>query len=196
VFVEDGAIVLDGVAVITRPGAESRWAETESLAQALVPYRKLLRIEAPGTLDGGDVLRLGHRIYVGRTPRSNDEGIEQLVSLLLPFGYQVIAVEVTGCLHLKSAVTEVAESTLLINSQMVDSSAFEVMDFIEVDPSEPHAANALLIDDTVIYPSAHEKTRRRLEKWGIKVVPVDVSEVLKAEGGVTCCSLVFDAENL
>lgn len=192
VFVEDAAIVLDGVAVITRPGAESRRAETESLAQALAPYRQLLRIEAPGTLDGGDVLRLGHRIYVGRTPRSNDEGIEQLVSLLLPFGYQVIAVEVTGCLHLKSAVTEVAESTLLINPEMVDSSAFEVMDFIEVDPSEPLAANALLLDETVIYPAAHEKTRRRLEKWGIKVVPVDVSEVLKAEGGVTCCSLVFE----
>jgi dimethylargininase len=104
----------------------------------------------------------------------------------------VIAVEVTGCLHLKSAVTEVAESTLLINPQMVDQSAFEVMEFIEVDPSEPHAANALLIDDTVVYPSAHGKTRRRMEEQGIKVVPLDVSEVLKAEGGVTCCSLVFE----
>ncbi len=192
VFVEDVAVVLDEVAVITRPGAESRRPEADSVAQALSAYRKLVRIEAPGTLDGGDVLRLGRRIYVGRTARSNDEGIAQFVKLLVPHGYKVIAVEVAGCLHLKSAVTEVAESTLLINPQMVDQSAFEVMEFIEVDPSEPHAANALLIDGTVVYPAAHEKTRRRLEEHDIQVTALDVSEVLKAEGGVTCCSLVFE----
>ncbi len=192
VFVEDAALVLDEVAVITRPGAESRRAETESLAKALAPYRKLLRIEAPGTLDGGDVLRLGRRIYVGRTGRSNDESIAQLVKLLVPYGYNVTAVEVAGCLHLKSAVTEVAESTLLINPQMVERGAFEVMEFIEVDPSEPHAGNALLLGDTVVYPAAHEKTRRRMEERGIRVAALDLSEALKAEGGVTCCSLVFE----
>ncbi|MGH9531361.1 MAG: dimethylarginine dimethylaminohydrolase family protein [Terriglobales bacterium] len=194
VFVEDVAVVLDEVAVITRPGAESRRAETDSIAQALAPYRKLLRIEDPGTVDGGDVLRLGRQIYVGKTARSNEEGISQLVRMLVPYGYNVIAVEVAGCLHLKSAVTEVAESTLLINPRMVDRSAFEVMEFVEVDPSEPHAGNALLLDGTAIYPSAHEKTRRLMEARGIKVAALDVSEVLKAEGGVTCCSLVFEAE--
>jgi dimethylargininase len=88
----------------------------------------------------------------------------------------------------------VAENTLLINPRMVERRVFGAMDFVEVDPAEPHAGNALLLDQTVIYPAAHEKTRRRLEERGIKVAAVDVSEMLKAEGGVTCCSLVFEAK--
>jgi dimethylargininase len=194
VFVEDAAVVLDEVALVTRPGAESRQAETESLARALTPYRTLLRIEAPGTLDGGDVLLFGRTIYVGRTSRTNDAGIAQLAKLLGPHGYRVVPVEVKHCLHLKTAVTQVAENTLLINPRMVERRVFGAMDFVEVDPAEPHAGNALLLDQTVIYPAAHEKTRRRLEERGIKVAAVDVSEMLKAEGGVTCCSLVFEAK--
>ncbi|MCI0354091.1 MAG: arginine deiminase-related protein [Acidobacteria bacterium] len=192
VFVEDAAVVLDEIAVITRPGAESRRAETESIAQALAPYRKLLRMDAPGTLDGGDVLRLGRTLYVGNTSRSNREGIAQLAKLAAPHGYNVLSVEVTGCLHLKTAVTEVGESTLLINPRMVDRRIFGALEFVEVDPAEPHAGNALLLDGTVVYPAAHQKTLRRLEERGIKVAALDVSEVLKAEGGVTCCSLVFE----
>jgi len=191
VFVEDAALVLEEAAVLTRPGAESRRGETESLARALAPYRKLLRIEAPGTLDGGDVLRLGRRLYAGRTSRSNREGIAQLATLVAPYGYTVVPVEVRGCLHLKTAVTQVAENTLLINSRMVERASFGAAEFVEVDPGEPHAGNALLLDQTVVYPAANEKTRRRLEERGIKVAALDVSEVLKAEGGVTCCSLVF-----
>jgi dimethylargininase len=194
VFVEDAAVVLNEVAIVTWPGAESRRAETESLARALAPYRKLLRIEAPGTLDGGDVLLFGCTIYVGRTSRTNDAGIAQLAKLVGHHGYNVVPVEVTGCLHLKTAVTQVAENTLLINPRMVERRVFGAMDFVEVDPAEPHAGNALLLDQTVIYPAAHEKTRRRLEERGIKVAAVDVSEMLKAEGGVTCCSLVFEAK--
>ncbi len=194
VFVEDAAIVLDEVAVVARPGAESRRAETESLARTLTPYRTLLRIEAPGTLDGGDVLLFGRTLYVGDTSRSNREGIAQLTKLVAPYGYSVVPVEVSGCLHLKSAVTQVAENTLLINPNMVERRIFGAAEFIEVDPAEPHAANALLIDQTVVYPARHQKTRRRLEERGIKLVALDVSEVLKAEGGVTCCSLVFEAK--
>ncbi|MGH9556381.1 MAG: dimethylarginine dimethylaminohydrolase family protein, partial [Terriglobales bacterium] len=190
VFVEDVALVLDEIAVITRPGAESRRAETDSIVQALAPYRKLLRIEDPGTLDGGDILRLDHKLYVGNTSRSNREGIAQLARLVAPHGYSVVPVEVTGCLHLKTAVTEVAPNTLLINPRMVDRRVFGTVEFVEVDPAEPHAGNALLLEQTVIYPAAHEKTLRRLEARGIKVAALDVSEVLKAEGGVTCCSLV------
>lgn len=194
VFVEDAALVLDEIAVITRPGAESRRAETESLARALTPYRTLLDIEAPGTLDGGDVLLFGRTIYVGRTSRSNDAGIAQLAKLLGPHAYRVLPVEVKHCLHLKTAVTQVAENTLLINPQMVDRATFGSVEFVEVDPAEPHAGNALLLEQTVVYPAAHEKTRQRLEERGIQVAAVDVSEMLKAEGGVTCCSLVFEAE--
>lgn len=191
VFVEDTAIVLDELAIITRPGAESRRAETASVAEALKPYRKVLRIEPPGTLDGGDVLRVGKILYVGQSERSNREGIEQLRRILAPFGYSVTAVELHDCLHLKSAVIQVADNTLLINRAWADACVFDSYRQIEVDPLEPFAANSLLIGNTVIYPEAFPKTRKRLEARGINVCIVDASELAKAEGGVTCCSLIF-----
>ncbi len=192
IFVEDTAVVLRQVAVITRPGAESRRPETESVAQALKAYRKMIFIQAPGTLDGGDVLRVGQTLYVGSSGRSNGEGIEQLAAAARPFGYRVVPVPVGGCLHLKSAVTQVGPNTLLINSQLVDAGYFSGIDLIDVHDAEPSAANALLIGDQVIYPASFPYTRRRLEDHGIHVKCVDVSEVEKAEGAVTCCSLVFE----
>ena len=193
VFVEDAAVVLDELAVITRSGAESRRSETVSVAEALRPYRKLFYIESPGTLDGGDVLRVGKALYVGLSKRSNREGIKQLQDILLPFGYVVNDVKLRDCLHLKSAVTQVAENTLLINRTWVDTAMFSGFQLIDVASSEPFAANALLIGNTVVYPVAFPETRQRLEKQGIRVRTVDVSELAKAEGGVTCCSLIFRA---
>ena len=191
VFVEDVAFVLDEVAVLTRPGADSRKPEVESIARALEPYRELLRITAPATLDGGDVLVAGKRIFVGQTLRSNVAAVQQLSDMLAPFGYFVIGIPVTDCLHLKSAVTQVAEDTLLINPAWVDKSYFEGFCFIEVDPSEPFAANAQMIEGALVYPSAFEGTRTRLETVGRPIVPVEADELAKAEGGVTCCSLIF-----
>lgn len=191
VFVEDAAIVLDELAVITRPGAESRQPETESVARALQPFRKLAFIQPPGTLDGGDVLRIGKALYVGLSGRSNLAGIEQLRSILEPYGYSVQGVELHGCLHLKSAVTQVAEDTLLINPAWVDGRVFGDMKLVEVDPREAFAANTVWIGDAVIHPAAFPFTRQRLEAAGINVHVVDASELAKAEGGVTCCSLIF-----
>ncbi|MBU0490440.1 MAG: dimethylargininase [Chloroflexi bacterium] len=193
VFVEDTAIVLDELAVITRPGAASRRPETASVARALASYRPLHHIQAPGTLDGGDVLRLGHTLFVGQSGRSNAVGIDQLRALLRPWGYRVEAVPVTGCLHLKSAVAQVAPNTLLINRDWVPDDLWADWDLIDVDPAEPFAANALLVGDGVIYPAAYPATRERLRERGIRVRPVDVSELIKAEGGVTCCSLILAA---
>jgi len=193
VFVEDTAVVLDEVAVITRPGAESRRAEVDSSAAALARYRKLAYIEAPGTLDGGDVLTVGRRLYVGLSGRSSKDGIQQLRDHLRPYGYQVAGVDLHGCLHLKTAVTQVAEDTLLINPAWVHRSAFKGMDFIEVDMSEPPAANAVRVGDTLIYPTSFPRTRERLEQRGLNLHAVDMSETEKAEGGVTCCSLIFAA---
>lgn len=190
VFVEDTAVVLDEVAVITRPGAESRRPETASVAEALRAYRELGFIEAPGTLDGGDVLRIGPRIFVGETARSNAEGIRQLRACVAPYGYEVEAVAVSGCLHLKSAVTRVAASTVLLNPGWVDPEVFAACERIEVDPGEPFAANALCLDGHVLLPAAFPRTRRRLEARGIEVTTVDADELAKAEGGLTCCSLV------
>ncbi len=194
VFVEDTAVVLDELAIITRPGAASRRGETEAPAEALRAYRRLAAIEPPGTLDGGDVLRIGKRLLVGLSSRSNQAGIEQLRRLAGPFGYSVEGVRVTGCLHLKSAVTQVAESTLLVNPKWVDTGAFEGMESVDVDPREPFGGNALLVGDIVVYPASYPATRRRLEERGLQVKAVEVAELAKAEGGVTCCSLIFSGE--
>ena len=191
VFVEDTAIVLDEVAVITRPGAPSRRAETASIAAVLGKYRELAHIETPGTLDGGDVLRVGRSLHVGISSRSNASGIEQLGTLLLPFGYRVLPVTVAGCLHLKSAVTQVAADALLINSRHVERRQFPGMTFIEADEAEPSGANALLLGADVIYSSSHPRTAETLRRHGIRVHTVEMTETEKAEGAVTCCSLLL-----
>jgi dimethylargininase len=148
-------------------------------------------VQEPATVDGGDVLVLGKKIYIGLSTRSNQAAIEQLDSLLCDYGYTVTGVELHDCLHLKSAVTRVDDTTLLINSNWVDTSYFEGFDFIEVDPSELYAANCLPIGESIIFPTAFPKTCAKLEERGYKVVTVDVSELAKAEGAVTCCSLVI-----
>jgi dimethylargininase len=195
VFVEDTAVVLEELAVITRPGAESRRAEIQSIAQALRPHRQLAFIEPPGVLDGGDVLRLDRRLFVGLSRRSNQAAVDQVQRLLSDFGYTVIGVPVKGCLHLKSAVTQVAEDTLLLNRNWIDSAPFEPMRCIDVNSGEPFAANALMLGGSVVYPSAYPLTRSRLTAGGIEVWSVDVSELAKAEGGVTCCSLILSMED-
>lgn len=195
VFVEDVALVLDEVAVITRPGAVSRRGEADGVERVLAQYRDVVRIDPPGTLDGGDVLRAGKRIFVGRSSRTSSAGVAELRALVSGHGYTVEAVDVHGCLHLKSAVTAVGRNTLLGNSAWVDRRTFADFEWIEVHPSEPHAANALWVGDGVIYPSALARTasrlRAHLETRRMSLHLVDASELAKAEGGVTCCSLVL-----
>lgn len=194
VFVEDVAVVFDELAILALPGAESRRAEVASVAKALEPYRKLGHIEAPGTLDGGDVLRVGRQVFVGHSRRTNESGIEQMRALLAPHGYAVESIPVERCLHLKSAVTRVGRRTLLVNPAWVEKNAFAGFERIEVDPEEPFATNALWLNESVIYPAAYARTRQRLEERGVRVVAVEVSELAKAEGGVTCCSLIFNTQ--
>jgi dimethylargininase len=192
VFVEDCAVVLDEVALITRPGAASRRPEVASVAAALEPWRPLLRIREPATLDGGDVLAIGRTLYVGRSARSDAAGVAQLAALLAPYGYDVESVALHGCLHLKSAVTSVAPDTVLLNPGQVEAAAFAAFRRVEVDPREPAAANALRVGGTVVHPDAYPRTRERLERQGIAVAGVDATELAKAEGGLTCCSLIFE----
>src|SRR5688572_15666439 len=196
VFVEDVAVVLDEVAVMTRPGAPSRRGEVASIAELLRRHRPLRTIEAPGTLDGGDVLRVGRTLYVGQSGRSNAEGIAQLANAIAEFGYRVQAVPVRGCLHLKSAVTAVRDDTLLMQPACVEASLFPGFNVIEVDPAEEHAANVLRIGDSVVMPACFPRTEQRLREAGVDVVTVDVSELQKAEGAITCCSLVFTESTL
>ncbi len=191
VFVEDTAVVVDEVAVITRPGAPSRRPETVSIAKKLTEFKPLARIEAPGILDGGDVLRIGNCFFVGLSSRSNQDGLEQLRTILEPHGYVVEAATVTGCLHLKSAVTAIGNDAVLANPAWVDVDQFAVSKVVEVDPTEGNGANALLVNSRLIYPAEFPLTRRRLEEAGFEVITVPASELAKAEGAVTCCSVVF-----
>jgi dimethylargininase len=192
-FVEDPALVLDELAVIFPLGAESRRREGATIAAALAPFRKLAYVELPGTAEGGDILRLGRKLFVGRTARSNAEGIAQLSRIVAPAGYQVVGVPVTGCLHLKSAVTSLGQDTLLANRAWFDGSCFEGYDWVDVDPAEPQAANALVLAGTVIFPASFPRTRARIESRGFRVMSLDISELQKAESGLTCSSLLFEA---
>lgn len=191
VFVEDTAFILPELAVITRPGADSRKPETESIIRALTPLIKLVHVREPATVDGGDVLVLGKQIFIGQSTRSNEAAIDQLNAMLGDDGYTVTGVQMHDCLHLKSAVTRVDDKTLLINPNWVETHHFEEFNWIEVDPSESFAANCLPIGDHIIFPTSFPKTRAKLEEAGYKVVAVDASELAKAEGAVTCCSLVI-----
>jgi len=192
-FVEDPALVLDELAVIFPLGTETRRAEAVSIAQALSKFRKLAHIELPGAAEGGDILRIGRRLFTGLSSRTNGEGIRQLRAILAPYGYEVLSASVTGCLHLKSAVTYIGRNTLLANRAWFDTKPFSGFEWIDVDPQEPHAANALLLGDTVIFPASFPLTRAHLEARGFEVAPLDISELQKAESGLTCSSLVFDA---
>lgn len=192
VFVEDTAFILPEVAVITRPGADSRKPEVRSIIPALSPHRPLLHVAAPATVDGGDVLVAGKQIFVGMSTRSNREAVAQLNALLEDYGYKVWGVELRDCLHLKTAVTRVNDQTLLINKAWVDPSNFPGYDLIEIDASEPFAANCLPVRGRIIYPITFPKTQKRLEDRGYSIVPVDLGELAKAEGAVTCCSLIIE----
>jgi len=192
VFVEDAAVVLDDVAVITRPGAPSRQPETASVEAVLAAHRPLVHVRAPATLDGGDVLVAGRRIYIGLSTRTSRDAIQQLADQLAPYGYEVIPLAFTGCLHLKSAVTCVADDLMLLNPAWVEADSFTGYRALTTDPAEPHAANALALGGAVIHPLQHARTRARLEAAGLTVVTVPQVELAKAESGVTCCSLLVE----
>lgn len=191
VFIEDTALVLDELAVLCRPGADSRRAEVEGVAEALRSYRRLAMIEAPGTVDGGDLLHVGDVIFAGLSTRSNQAGIDQLAAIVAAYGITVVGVATESCLHLKSAVSQCAPGTLLINPRWIDREIFAAYELIAVDSEEPHAANALLLDERVIYPTSFPRTLEKLLAHGVDVHTVDVGELQKAEGAVTCCSLII-----
>lgn len=191
-FVEDPAIVLDELAVIFPLGTESRRPEAASLAAALGKYRELRHVSLPGTLEGGDILRIQRQLFVGVSKRSNAEGIRQLTEVLAPYEYEVIAVPVSGCLHLKSAVTFLGRETLLANRAWFDPAPFSGFRWIDVHPAESHGANALALNENVIFPASFPLTRARIEVGGFQVMPLDISELQKAESGLTCSSLLFN----
>lgn len=195
VFVEDAAVVVDEAAVIPVMGAQSRRPETAGIAAALAAYRPLTFLESPATLDGGDVMRIGRSLFVGASSRTNAAGIAQLRAALAPLRYEVTAVEISRCLHLKSGCSYVGRNSILVNREWVDVTQLSGFELIDVPAGEPSASNALLIEDSVIVPSAFPRTIAMLEARGFAVLPIDVSELQKAEGGVTCKSIILNGDD-
>jgi dimethylargininase len=191
VFVEDTAVVVDEVAVVPTMGAARRRPEVQSVAAVLEQYRPLKFITLPGTLEGGDVVRVGRTLYVGQSTRTNAEGIRQLRELLRPYDYEVASVGVHGCLHLSTGCSYLGRGTVLLNPDWIDASAFRHLDIIRVPAAEPWAANTLAQGGVVLLPSSFPETRALLEEREFEVYTTDISEFMKAEAGLTCMSLLF-----
>jgi dimethylargininase len=190
-FVEDPAVVLDELAVIAPLGAASRRGESAAIEAALTGYRRIERIALPATLDGGDVLQLGRRVFVGLSSRTNAAGIAALRTIVAPLGYEVTPVTVTGCLHLKTAVTSLDDETLLANPAWFDVSPLAEFEILPVAADEPTAANVLRVGGALWGAAGSPRTLDRLDSRGYRVTPVDISELAKAEAGLTCMSLLF-----
>jgi dimethylargininase len=190
-FVEDAAVVLDELAVLASPGTPSRRGESPAIEAALLPYRRIERIELPATLEGGDVLVVGRRIFVGLTTRTNEAGALALRRIAAPSGYEVVPVRVPGCLHLKSAVTALDEGTLLANRAWLDTAPLKAFRVVDVAPEEPGAANVLRVRGAIWAHPGFPRTLDRLDREGYRVTPVDISEFLKAEAALTCKSLLL-----
>jgi dimethylargininase len=192
VFVEDTCVILDEVAIVATMGSAARRRETAGLASFLSRYRSVLELPLPGTLDGGDVLRIGRTLYVGISGRTNERGSKLLRRAIEPFGYVVAPVAMQGCLHLKTACTYLGRNVLLANPAWVGRKAIPGLDVIETHPDEPFGANALPVGDHLVYPAGFPRTLERLQRNGFQAVTADVSELQKAEAGVTCMCVLFD----
>lgn len=198
-FVEDAAVVLDELAILARPGVDSRRDEPGFIEAPLSTHRRRIeRIEAPGTLEGGDVLVVGETLYVGLSGRTNHAGLEQLAAIVRGYGYAIAPVRVHGSLHLKTACTALDATTVLLNPAWADATAFAGFERIDVADDEPFAANALPVGASLLanaaYPRTLERVRAHAERAGLRVCAIDISEFGKAEAGLTCLSLVFDTD--
>jgi dimethylargininase len=187
VFVEDAVVMFGDLAVLTSPGAESRRGETDAVRDTLRGLAaEVAAIELPGTLDGGDVLKVGDVVYVGQGGRTNGDGIRQLRALLTPRGYTVVGVPVTKVLHLKSAVTALPDGTVIGHLDDVDHPEL----FPRFLAMPEHGAAAVVIsDDTVLMAASVPKSAALVESLGYRVITVDISEFEKLEGCVTCLSV-------
>lgn len=190
-FVEDTAVVTGDVAVITNPGAESRKGEEDSIAAVLARFRQTAQIQAPGTLDGGDVLQVGTHFFIGLSERTNTEGAEQLGRILEKFGNTWTTIPVGAGLHFKSSVNYVGKNTILVTEEFADHEKLTGFDLIVVNNSEAYAANTLWVNDYLLTPKGYPDTRQKLKKMKSEIIELDTSEIRKMDGGLTCMSIRF-----
>ncbi len=190
-FVEDTAVVTPDVAVITRPGADARRGEIATIAPVLADFREIRCIEAPGTLDGGDVLMIGKHFLIGISDRTNPAGAQQLGRILEDYGNTWSAVPLASGLHLKSSLNWVGKNFMLVTRDFANLEPIAGYERIIVEPDEEYAANILPVNDVLIMPAGFPKTRKQLEKTGLEIIELDTSECRKMDGALTCLSLRF-----
>jgi dimethylargininase len=190
-FVEDTAVVTPEVAIITNPGAKSRQGEEKTISGVLEQYRRIECIHAPGTLDGGDVLMIGNHFLIGISERTNQRGADQLGHILSAHGKTHTPIVVGAGLHLKSSINTVGRKSVLVTPNFAKHEALQAYDKIIVDPEESYAANTLWTNDHLLVPKGFPKTRIKLEALGLPIIELDVSEMRKMDGGLTCLSLRF-----
>lgn len=194
VFVEDTAIVLDELAILTPMGTPSRMREPSAIEPELRRYRDVVvRIEAPAMLEGGDVLRVGKKLLVGLSSRTNARGLVALSEAVRPHGYVVVPVRVSGALHLKTACTALPDGTLLLNPSWLDLAALLDFELLAVHDGEPFAANVVLAGGVVCTGGSSPGTVAELVRRGFDVRTTELGELAKAEGSATCLSLLFEA---
>lgn len=192
-FVEDTAIVVDELAVITSMGTHLRRRETPLIKQALSRYRETIEIKLPALIDGGDVLRMGRNVFVGQSSRTNEEGADALRQALEPFGYKVTTVLVKNCLHLKTACSALDDQTLIVNKKWVETDHFKNFKQVATPDSEPWSANVLRIGETLCLASGFPRTLDLVSQEFGNIEILDISEFQKAEAGLTCLSLIFES---
>ena len=190
-FVEDTAVVTPDVAIITNPGAEARKGEEESMVPILAGFRKIERILAPGTVDGGDVLQVGNHFIIGLSERTNKAGAEQLGGILENFGNTWGMVPVGAGLHFKSSVNYVGKNTLLVTSDFAEHAELCGYNKIVLENVEAYAANTLLVNGHLLTPAGFPGTRQKLEVLGFEIIELETSELRKMDGGLTCMSIRF-----
>jgi dimethylargininase len=192
VFIEDAAVIIGSIAVITRPGAASRRPETAPVAEALKSYRTVTWIESPGTIDGGDVFTMNSTVYVGLSERTNLEGIAQLRPVVASENLRLQVVKVVDTLHLKSAVLPVDDETVVVTLASVDHSALGGLRILYEDAAERHRFSCLpMLNGHLLATESSPRTNEMLATAGYLVDPIDVSELQAADGGLTCMSIIL-----
>ncbi len=189
-FIEDAALVMSGCAVSTRPGASERRGEVGKVASELLSfYEQVEAIEAPGTLDAGDIMMVGQHFYIGLSERSNQAGAEQLIEILKAHGYSGSMVAFSEALHLKSSVSYLENNRLVITGELCGKPAFAEFDHIVIAADEAYAANCVWINNRVLVASGYPNTSKLIADLGYEVIELDVSEFRKLDGGLSCLSL-------
>ena len=194
-FIEDNAVVVDEVAILTTMGAAHRRQEPRAIAPVLAEYRPVKGVADDARIEGGDVLRIDRDIFVGRSVRTNQRGVDELRRILEPLGYRVIGVDVADGLHLKTACTALDPSTLLANRAWLDMAPFQRFKVIDVHPGEPTAANVLQIGGAIVMHEGCRRTVARVRERFPHAQTVDIAEFAKADGGLTCLSLIFEVRS-